>query len=164
MWAVFCVRMVSEIFVPGNKCLSKNKTMKCYVLKIKKPLLSLCCQWAESIGELMHQGAYFSSPFRLVAALSSVYSMGLGCGLFSSHHNCHQGSSCPSQGTHSEGVVSSEAYSLAQLWLHHGAGASLRKAGRSGLAAPPSAGWPLEKAHIALAQGCLLHASKYLQA
>lgn len=32
------------------------------------------------------------------------------------------------------------------------------------LTTPPTAGWPLNKAHMVLAQGYLLHSSKYLQA
>lgn len=38
------------------------------------------------------------------------------------------------------------------------------RAARSRLTAPPTADWPLKKIHMVLAQGCLLHTSKYLQA
>lgn len=38
------------------------------------------------------------------------------------------------------------------------------KAGRGRLTTAPTADWPLKKIHMVLAQGCLLHAGKYLQA
>lgn len=126
--------------------------MKCYVVKIKKPLFSLCSQWAERVKE----NWCTKLPASAFPALSACFLWELGVGF------CHRtaivtkaAASLPRYPF--RGAVSTETCGLAQIWLHHSAGTSVRKAGRSGLAAPPSTGWPLEKAHMALAQGCLLH-------
>lgn len=55
-------------------------------------------------------------------------------------------------------LLGSSEHVQSEPWCLH-----MGKAGRGTLTTPPAAGWPLQKAHVALAQGCLLHASKYLQ-
>lgn len=55
-------------------------------------------------------------------------------------------------------LLGSSEHAQSEPWCLH-----MGKAGRGTLTTPPAAGWPLQKAHVALAQGCLLHASKYLQ-
>lgn len=75
---------------------------------------------------------------------------------FGTCSDCQQGDSHPSQCAHLQEVA---------WWLPAGSAEHVQpQPGVCRLTTPPTAGWPLNKTHMVLAQGYLLHASKYLQA